>query len=343
MQSRRMSWVSVAAAVVLAACSAAGEDAEQPAVVAPGPAAVEVIRAAAYEDAKTVRASGLTAYKSETLLAFGAPGQLEQLLVDAGDTVRAGQRLAVLRRTTVGADAAEAEIVRQTAQQTYDRVSRLFENGAASQADVDAARLNLERSRERVTLTAPSDGVILRREVERGQIVNLGQAVLAMGEAAPGLIVRASVPSGDIGRLKAGSEATVLVRGRGALAGRIARISPKSTDSMGSFEIEVQVDEPGDLRSGEVAEVQLASDAIAGAPSKRYLVPAIALIDARADQGMVFVVDAEGRARRRAILTEGLTDAGVVVVDGIEDGDSIITRGASMLREGDAVVARPGR
>lgn len=300
---------------------------------------VEVVRVTPADRANMVRASGLTAYKSETQLSFGAPGQIASLMADSGDVVRAGQTLATLRRTTTGADAAESEIVRQTAQQTFDRVKRLFDNGAASQADLDDARLNLERSREMLSMTAPAAGVVLRRNVERGQIVNAGQPVMAMGVAGPGVIVRASVASGEVSRINVGAAADVLVRGRERFAGKVARISPKSTDGMGSFEIEVQVEAPGDLRSGEVAEVFMATGASVET-TPRFVVPAIALIDARADQGMVFVIDSEGRARRRAIQTEGLVDGGVIVVDGLVEGDVVISRGASMLRDGDAVATR---
>ena len=73
-----------------------------------------------------------------------------------------------------------------------------------------------------------------------------------------------------------------------------------------------------------------------------YTVPAISLIDARADQGVVYVVDAEGKARRRAVETGGVSDRGVTILKGLSDGDSVITRGASMVRDGDAVsVAKP--
>lgn len=339
MSRTQVVWVGIGLAgalAVLSACSAAGEDAEAPQATSAAPVNVEVVRVAPADRSDVVRASGLTAYKSETLLSFGGAGQIESLAVDAGDVVKAGQTLATLRRTSVGADAAEAEIVRQTAQQTYDRVSRLFENGAASQADLDAARLNLERSREKLTLRAPAGGVILRRNVERGQIVNAGQPVMALGEAATGVIVRASAASGDVARISVGAPTEVVVRGRDKFAGKVARISPKSTDGMGSFEIEVQVESPGDLRSGEVAEVLMTTGGPA-ATGLRFIVPAIALIDARADQGMVFVIDNQGIARRRAVQTEGLVDGGVIVVDGLAEGDAVVSRGASMLRDGDAV------
>ncbi|RYZ11902.1 MAG: efflux RND transporter periplasmic adaptor subunit [Alphaproteobacteria bacterium] len=328
-------------ALASAACSPGGEPkAEAAKSQAVAPIQVEVYRIEQREQDGVLRASGLVAYKSETLLSFGAPGMIETLLVDDGARVRVGQVLATLRRTTVGADPAESEVVRQTAQQTFDRVSRLHAAGAASQADLDNARLGLERAREIVSIVAPASGVILRRDVERGQMVTTGQVVLQLGEDRTGIIVRAQLSSVDVSQVKVGDTATIAIPGRDARTGKVSQISPKMAANMGSFEVEVRLDDPKDLKSGEVAEVRIAAKPTTGPSRASYLIPAISLIDARADQGMVYVVDQTGKATRRSIQTEGVTDAGVVVTGGLQPGEAIITRGASMVRDGDTVTFR---
>jgi multidrug efflux pump subunit AcrA (membrane-fusion protein) len=55
---------------------------------------------------------------------------------------------------------------------------------------------------------------------------------------------------------------------------------------------------------------------------------------------MIYVVDASGVAKRRAVRTEGITDQGVAIVEGLAEGEQVITRGASMVREGDRVTVR---
>lgn len=323
------------------ACSPGEPKAEAAKSQAVTPVEVELYRIAQREQDGVLRASGLVAYKSETLLSFGAPGMIETLLVDKGARVHAGQVLATLRRTTVGADPAESEVVRQTAQQTFDRVSRLHAAGAASQADLDTARLGLERAREIVSIVAPASGVVLRRDVERGQMLTTGQSVLQIGEDRTGVIVRAQLSSVDVAQVHVGDTATIAIPGRDARTGKVSQISPKMAANMGSFEVEVRLDDPKDLKSGEVAEVRIAAKAIAGQTDRTsYLIPAISLIDARADQGMVYVVDESGKATRRSIQTEGVTDAGVVVTGGLQPGEAIITRGASMVRDGDTVTFR---
>jgi RND family efflux transporter MFP subunit len=328
-------------AALAVACSPAASETEQPKPRAAQPIEVEIYRVEQRQQDGVLRASGLVAFKSETSLSFGASGTIESLLVDDGDHVRAGQVLATLRRTSVGADAAEAEVVRQTAQQSFDRVSRLHAAGAASQADLDTARLALERAREIVAITAPATGVILRREAERGQVVTQGQAVLQLGEARTGVIVRAQLSSVEVARVQIGDPANIIIQGREQRSGKVSQMSPKMAAGMGSFEVEVRFDDPGGLRSGEVAEVEIATKASVGQPDQTtFIIPAIALIDARADQGIVYVLGENNTVKRRAIETEGVTDSGVVVTAGLSPGEAVVTRGASMVRDGDPVTVK---
>jgi RND family efflux transporter MFP subunit len=323
-------------ALFVAACQ--GEAAETSKVAQPpAPAiAVEILGISAAGAAGEVRASGLVAYKRETALSFGSAGEIETLKADVGDQVFAGQLLATLRRTAAGADEVEAALARKTAEQNFDRIAKLNAAGAASQQELDNARLALERSRERVSIVAPASGLILRRDAEPGQIVAPGQSVLSLGEARTGIIVEASMTASEVAALKTGASAVVNLRGRAPLTGKVQRIAAKGSQS-GVFTVEVQVDKPEGLRSGEVAEVIVASAAGPTSGAAEYTIPAMSLIDARADQGVVFVVDADGKARRRAVETGGVSDRGVTVLKGLSAGDSVITRGASMVRDGDAV------
>jgi len=339
MKSALSAWrngvAAVAAAAALAACQG---EAGETAVIAPAPVITVEVLAVAPDGAGTgVRASGLVAYKRQTALGFGAPGQIETLTVDSGDRVAAGQVIATLRRTTVGADEAEAALARQTAQQTFDRISRLFEGGAASQADLDNARLALERTRERIAIVAPASGIVLMRQAEPGQTVSAGTPVVTIGESRAGLIVRASFTPAEVAQVKVGDVASVRIEQRDVVSGNVVRIAPRGSQS-GTFEVEVALARLDGLRAGEVAEISLAAKASeANVAAGVYVIPAIALIDARADQGVVFVIDAEGKARRRPVETGGVSDQGVTILKGLAAGDRVITRGASMVRDGDAV------
>jgi RND family efflux transporter MFP subunit len=326
----------------LAGCQPEAADPPAPVAEAAAVISVEALRLEADPMAVGIRASGVVAYKRETALGFGAPGQIETLSVDAGDRVSAGQVIATLRKTTIGADEAEAALARQTAQQTFDRVTRLFEAGAASQADLDAARLSLERTRERVAIRAMAAGTVLQRHAEPGQTIAAGQPVVTLGETRAGLIVRASLTPAEVADVRVGEDVEVSIEQRPPVNGRIVRIAPRGSVS-GTFEVEVSLPSGDGLRAGEIATIRLVSALASAAgsadtpPPAVFRIPALALIDARADQGVVFVIDAAGQARRRTVETGGVTDGGVAILKGLSAGERVITRGASMVREGDAV------
>jgi RND family efflux transporter MFP subunit len=320
---------------MLAACQPAAQEeaveASQPVPV------VEIIQLAAASEASAVRASGFLAYKRETALAFAAPGVIETLTADVGDRVAAGRTLATLRRTTVGADAGEAETARVTAERELQRVQTLHEKGFASDAALENARLAVERVRERLAIQAPAAGVILQRGAERGQTVNAGTPVFVLGETGSGLVLMASVTAAQAARIEVGAEADLSIRNGERRTGKVARIAARSADATGSFEVEISLGEGAGLRSGEVAEAMIRVSGKADDGAGRYVIPALALIDARADQATVYVVDEQGVARRRSVVTGGVSGEGVVILDGLGAGDRVVAAGAAKIRDGDAV------
>lgn len=323
-------------AAALAACGGAGP-ASDAAPADAGPL-VEVVEAAPLSAAGAVRASGLVGYKRETELAFNAPGVIASLRVDAGDMVRRGQLLATLQRTSVGSNPTEAALARQNAERNLQRTQDLYERGFVSEARLEDARLAVERARDSSVLTAPADGVILRRQAEVSQTVGAGAPVLTFGETGSGIVVRAPVASAAAARLRVGDTASVRVSGVDpqTFAGRVSRVGAQGAAGTGAFEVEIEVTRADTLRSGMVAAVEIAA---APAPSSEtaLLVPTMSLFDARADQGVVFVVDAGGVARRRAVRTAGVTQAGVLVIEGLTPGDRVVSAGAAYLRDGQPV------
>lgn len=306
--------------LLIAACGvwllSAGGCSRAPAQAAasPGDAAplVSVVVAAPDAAADSLHLAGLVGYKRETPLSFDASGTVSMISVDIGDNVRAGQVLARLRRATVGTNASEAALARETAERQLARVQALYSQGFASQAALDDARLAVERARDTSELRAPSAGVVLRRAAEPAQTVTAGQPVVMIGEPAYGIIVRASASSADAAKLVVGQRARIVVGSGEPRNGTVARIAVKSDDATGAFEVEIAIDAAQDLRGGQVATVLV--DRAGGEEVAALTVPTLALLDARADQGVVYVVDAQNTAHRRTVQTGGLAGERVIVL-----------------------------
>jgi RND family efflux transporter MFP subunit len=316
--------------LTLAACG--GEEEAQ----TPEAPLVQVVEVAPADAARTIRASGLVGYRREPVLSFTAPGVVGDIRVDAGDSVRRGQTLATLRRTTGGANVDEAALAQANAERDLARTQALYERGFVSEARLDDARLAVERTRGSSVIVAPSDGVILRRAAEPSQTVGAGTPILVLGETRSGVVVRAPVAASQAARIRVGDAVTVRVAELGdtTRTGRVTRVGAKGDDATGAFEVEVEVADTTNLRSGMVAVAEIATAAGASEAAPTIVVPTLSLLDARADQGVVFVVDAEGIARRRSVRTAGVTQAGVLVVEGLNPGDRVISAGAAYVRDG---------
>lgn len=327
-------FITLALGLALAACgggddASARQDHEGP--------LVEVVAVQPLSAAGAVRASGLVGYKREPQLAFTAPGVVSALHVEAGDVVRRGQRLAVLRRTSVGANTDEAALARANAERDLARAQELFDRGFVSQARLDDARLAVERARDTSVLTAPADGIVLRRLAESSQTMAAGAPIFVFGDTASGLVVRAPVSSNEAARVRVGDTATVSIAGGAPLQGRVTRVGAKGADTTGAFEVEVDIAGANALRSGTVAQVEISASAAPQALQAAILVPTLSLLDARADQGVVFVVDADNIARRRSVRTSGMTQDGVLVVEGLSPGDRVVSAGAAYVHDGATV------
>jgi RND family efflux transporter MFP subunit len=316
--------------LALAACSGGGD-----AATAPEAPLVQIVAATPAGAAGSVRASGLVGYRREPALSFTSNGVVGDIRVDAGDVVRRGQVLATLRRTN-GANLDEAALARANAERDLARTQTLYERGFVSEARLEDARLAVEQARDSSVLIAPTDGVVLRRASEPAQTVVAASPILVIGETNSGIVVRAPVSSAHAARIRIGDAASILIaeHGDAPLTGRVSRVGAKGDDSTGAFEVEVEIETPSRIRSGMVAEVEIAAEAAPSAPASAILVPMLSLLDARADQGVVFVVDSENIARRRAVRTAGVTQAGVLVVEGLEPGDRVISVGAAYVRDG---------
>ncbi len=336
----------LAAFGAVCACSAP----EAPAAVETPPRTVTVVVAAPAVANGEVQASATIRYLREPILSFRTPGVIEAIGVEEGDRVKAGQRLAWIRPTQVAADTAQAAAAAQVAQRNLDRQRALFERGFVSEARLDDAELALERaqaalagaqfSEDTAEILAPANGVILQRLAEPNQVAGAGSAVLVMGETGSGLIARAAVPAASAARIRVGDDASVRAPDvRDApFRGKVTRVAAGGDARTGAFDVDIDLPDAAGLVSGLVAEaIIVAKPSLSGeAP---IALPTLALLDARTDQGSVFVVEGNV-ARRRLVRTAGIVGDEVLILAGVKPGDRVIAAGVAYVRDGDRVVAR---
>lgn len=334
-------WVAAGAFALIAGCGAKTDT--PPADVRPR---VETVVVEPADPAGLVRLSGTIGFQREPVLSFRANGVIQSIAVYEGDVVKAGQRLAWLRATEVAANASQARSALDVAERNLARTKTLFDKGFVAQARLDDAQLAVDRARaaaetadfgaETAEIRAPADGVILRRLAEPNQVAAAGTPILTMGDARSGVLARAAAPADAARRIKPRDKARVRVDGE-VFTGAVRRVSGQGDSGTGAFDVEIALDRPGALRSGQVVDVEIDAKPQTGLANAQRI-PTLALLDARADQGVVLVVDAAGIAKRRPVRTAGVLGDSVLVVEGLAPGERVISAGAAYVRDGDAVV-----
>lgn len=337
-------WLIPLLSMLLAAC---GETSAPP--PAPAPAVpVRVVAVAPVSGVTELDVAGTVRLKRETPLAFNTPGRIAAILVREGDRVQAGQLLARLDTTALGANqaSAAAEVVR--AQAEVRRTEDLFAKGWVTAPRIEQARATMVAAQARAraagfdvslaSLRAPAAGVVLARPGEPGQIAQPGQAILTIGEMNQGFVLRLPLADRDAARVRQGMPAVVRVPalGPGTLQGQVSEVGARGDDGTGTFRIEVKLPADKRLASGQIGTARLVlGPAEPGAPIS---VPATALFAARADEGFVFVLEpVTRRVRQRQVALGAVGSGGVVVTGGLRPGEQVVTTGVDRLRDGQVI------
>jgi RND family efflux transporter MFP subunit len=175
------------------------------------------------------------------------------------------------------------------------------------------------------TLTAPMDGIVLRRDGEVGEIAEVGQTLFRVGVPKP-LQVVAEVNEEDIPRVTVGQK--VLFRtdafANRQLEGKVREITPMGDPVAKTYRIRIALPDDTPLLIGMSVEANV----IAREKPNALLIPSDAVQDSS-----VFVVEGD-RARRRKIEIGIRGTRMTEVLSGIEEGDRIVAPAVSGLTDG---------
>ena len=331
--------------------SAAPETAQE----APRPVVSEIVTA----DPTRQRAfPGVVQAEVEVALAFQTSGRVAALEVDPGDRVEAGQVLATLDQVTLEEDvtaaraaleAAQAEA--DLAQQSYSRTQNLFVRGIATRAQVEqaqaardataaqveAARADLAQAEEVArfgALTSPQDGIVLSTDVETGTLVSAGTPILTLADPT-GREAAIDVPAEFVRVLPPDAEFQVSHASGGVLPvpARLRLVEPVTDPNLRTRRLRLSLDGPSqDYRIGSLVTATFATDGAA-----LMSLPQTSLIEIGGGAG-VWRVTPDARAVEFAPVKLG-PEVGdrVVITQGTDVGDEIVTRGARSLVEGQIV------
>jgi HlyD family secretion protein len=300
-------------------------------------------------------------------------GRLASVSVRLGDRVSRGQQLAKIEDSEILEQVKQAEAslavgaatIRQReadlkfAQTNLDRTRNLFERQLiprqtlddaearhqAAVAQLDLAQAQNQQAQARIEelkitlshtiLASPVDGFVGNRTLDPGAWVTPNSSFLSLVDIRVVRIV-VNVVERDLRRITEGLRAEVEVDAYPGekFGGTVAHVAPVLDPATRTAQIEVEIDNRQyRLKPGMYAKVNFEVDQ----RQKALVVPTSAIVDVRGSRG-VFLPE-EGDVARFKPVTFGLTDhENVEVVEGLTDGEQVITTGAAALRDGDRIV-----
>ena len=204
---------------------------------------------------------------------------------------------------------------------------------AASQAATAAAQARLRQA----AVLAPADARVLTRQVETGQIVQPGKALMALALAGPTQLV-AQVDERFLDQLQAGQSAMVVADAFAdqRFAARVLSIAPSVDAQRGAIEVKFALEQqaPAFLREDMTLSVEVET----GRRARALVLPLRALrTQASSELATVLVLDA-GRAQQRNVRLGLRSLSAVEVLEGLAEGDEVLLGGS--LKAGDRVRPR---
>ncbi len=283
-----------------------------------------------------------------------------------------GRRMAVqaLRQATIEAEQAETEYRRQDklfgtgavselslerARRDRDqtrsrRISASLEVAAAAPrgSDVAVAAASLARAEARLTaaqvavehtrIRAPLPGVVLKRHVERGEVVQPGEPLLTFAGDGP-LEVRIQPDESNLALLRLGQHALISAEAfpDQRVDASIARIAPSIDPIRGTVEVDLSIDDELDLRPDMTVTVEIE----VGRAQSALVVPSWLIHDLGSETPWLMLAK-EGRAQRRDVKLGLEGDDLVEVVSGLSEDEQLLSP-ALPIEEGDPVRVRKTR
>jgi HlyD family secretion protein len=284
----------------------------------------------------------------------GDAGRISEVLVEAGDRVHKGQVLARLNPIAAQSqlDNAEASLdeVRASAAAAQSEWARAQKGGdifskeeserrrttaLTAEAKVKAAEAQVRDARYKLTQTAiaaPTDGIVLTRSAEVGQIAVPGSTVLFHLARDAAIEMRAQVAEQDVPRLALGQTATVRLDGVAkSFTGTIWQIGAiiDAGTRQGTVRIALAADR--DLRPGSFARADVDVGSTQG-----VLLPQTAVLSDESGT-YVLIVGSDNKLERRAVTVGGAHTAGLLVSQGLVGSERVVAIAGAFLRSGETV------
>jgi membrane fusion protein (multidrug efflux system) len=318
----------------------------------PQPTAVSSIKAPeeVWQDRR--RAVGSLAAVQGVMVSNELAGTVQKIAFESGGQVKQGDLLIQLDISAEAAELRGLEAQTLLARINDERAQELRRNNTNSQGDLDTAQAQyqqtlaaadtLKATIAKKTITAPFTGRLGLRQVNLGQYLAVGTAIVTLQALDP-IYVNFALPQQDVVDLTEGQKVQVRIDAYPdqTFEGAISAISPKVDDASRNLQVQATLGNANArLKPGMFGSV----DVLLPRQSKVITLPQAAIVYNPYGDA-VYVVEkakdaagADGLVARQRFVQLGETRGDqVAVLKGVKIGDEVVTSGQLKLRNGAAV------
>lgn len=273
-------------------------------------------------------------------------GRVKAIFVDEGDRVTKGQILARVDAEIINTDRETAQATYQNAQRDQARYQSSFETGGVTQQQLDQAKLSTQNAKLRLqasqrkvsdaNIKAPFNGIVNKRYIEVGAFVTAQGTQLFELVDVSKLKLKVSVNESQVANLKIGDMIDIKssVFPTDKFTGKVTFIAAKA-DATLNFPIEIEVNNTNKntLKAGMYGTAVFKFPK--QAPS--ILIPRTSFVGS-VSSNQVFILDkANNTSKIRKVVAGRILDENVEILDGLKEGETVITSGQINLAEGTPV------
>ena len=320
-------------AIVLTSCQKKTEQ-EEVKEEFTGAREVKVATAKLGDISSYIEFSGKTEAEKTVNIAPSISGRIAKLIVDVGSVVKKGDLLAKLDDTQLK----QTRTQYINMEKNYKRMQELQKTGAIDGATFDevetgykVAKSSYEFMLENTEIKAPIDGVITVTYKKEGEYYDaMMDPMLLRMMNLDKIKAKIQVSDADIDKIKKGQKALLKVSSSDEeFTGRVSFVSPEADMMSGTFNVEIAVKNRDNiLKHNQFARIKVLTET----SENTIIVPQQAILDAN----HVFII--ENNKVIKKYVTLGLeNEYEIEIIEGLQDGETVIIRGNIGLSEGDKV------
>lgn len=287
-------------------------------------------------------ATGEFAGWEEVTLVAESQGSIQYLRFEEGDKIKKGQIIAKVDAVSLSSQLSSARSAFAKADKDVARYQRLLEVGAVSQSALEDVRIQRENARANIaqinqqlsftSIKSPIDGVVNKLMVEETSFVMPGNNIAEIVQVDR-LKIIVNIAEDNLSKIKEGQQVSIKtdVYPLETFNGKVSTISVKA-DASRKFQVTIEVDntKENQLRAGLFAEVNF--DALKTNQRNAMVIPREAIVGSLQNP-QVYVVNNNAVSLKK-IKAGAVIDGDVVVLEGLKNGQQIVTKGIINLTEG---------